>query len=365
MEGAGIDTDEKRCTRCLAREAGCATMEKTTNVSSVGIGNDGEGNPLERDARAGRALPNETRAVATQPKEVPMRDEEHLSMEQANDAKPKQSESKGILNNESRDKATEDPFANGKLIQSGLQNIGQGEVDMVSGQNPAESNCSPPIHVGGNLQVPHLAASPSESLPVALQQNIDSGKGVDLTVPQKAPSTVARRDSKPETTGIGTIPDDKYIPAPGENLSPDRGEDQRPPAERDAQGLLNTAALERENNCTPGPLQEERAGEQVLLSSSEAKGDGFLQDQDATLDSRRQDEGPLQGKNVDATPQEENNNKQDAQDNGKSKRKLGEAVSLKSKKSAKRGTKGKQAYENKKKEQTVQVSQLSCTEKSL
>ena len=101
----------------------------------------------------------------------------------------------------------------------------------------------------------------------------------------------------------------------------------------------------------------------MLFSYSEAKGDGFLQDQNATLDSRRQDEGPLQGKAVGATPQEEN--KQDAQDNGKSKRKLGEAVNLKSKKSAKRGTKGKQAYENKKKEQTVQVSQVSCTEKSL
>ena len=362
MEGAGIDTDERRCTRGLAREAGCATMEKTTDVSSVGTGNDGEGKPLERDARAGRALPNETRSVATQPKEVPVRDEEHLSMEQANEAKLVQSESERIFNNESRDKVTEDPFANGKLIQPGLQNIGQGEVDMVSGHNPAENNRSPPIHVGGNPQVPHLATPPFESLPVSLQQNIDGGKGVDLAVPQKAPSTVPWRDSKPERTGIGTIPDDDCIPAPGKNLSSYRGEDQRPRAERDAQGLLNTAALERENNCTPGSLQEERAGEQVLFSYSEAKGDGFLQDQNATLDSRRQDEGPLQGKAVGATPQEEN--KQDAQDNGKSKRKLGEAVNLKSKKSAKRGTKGKQAYENKKKEQTVQVSQVSCTEKS-
>lgn len=365
MEGVGIDTDERPCTRCLTCEGGCATMEKKTDVPCVGKGNDGEGKPLGTDGRARRASPNETRADAPQPKEVQVQHREHLSMEQENEAKPVQKKRERTFDNGTRDIIVEEPFANGNPTQAGLQNIGQGEVDMVFGQNPAENRRSPPIPFFGNPQVPHLATPPFESLPDALQQSIDGGGGVELTVPQKAPGTVPRRDSEPETKGgIGTIPDDKSIPAPGEVLSSDRRADQWPLAERDAQGLLNTADPERENKCTSGSLEEYKTREQALLSHPQAKGDGLLQTQDAALDSRRQDEGPLQGKAVDAVHQEKTY-KEDAQENGKSKRKLGEAVNLKSKKSVKRGTKGKQAHEIKKKEQTVQVSQVSCNEKLL
>lgn len=253
------------------------------------------------------------------------------------------------------------PSANGPSATDELRTCDDAKNHPAPAHRPAEEYRMTTGRLDPNHAMPDLTSQPPESLAGALLPKVEGVEALNVQDPERDPKPPPQGmlDARKEN-GTGAVSIALPSAAPEKIRSEHGKASPTSPVEDETCGLVTARPMSGEAGPLARLLDGARKNEQTLPSGSKANARELLGSGDPDLENDEKDKCALPEGDVDAEAKRAIH-VQGEQDAGKGKRKLGEIVNLKSKKSSKRGTKAKQAQATREKEQTVQVSRTGNT----